>query len=195
MLLVKAFTRRIRVMSARRGIWEQRGMRRRWNYFLLEEYPINVTILGMRTNLSLAVSSSYYWMLVQNNYLLAKKKIYDRTLTLQTYWICIACLQAISGVIQFCLRRTTYYERWVKKAPALIAHQNHYRSTERASAASGQTRQRCSRLPRDKIQFTLLEAIGQRAISPGNRATDLECAGINSTGETQLMAYAGPDDL
>lgn len=193
MLLVKAFARCIRVTSAKRGIWEQRGMRRRWNYFLLEEYPINVMILGMRTNLSLAVSSSYYWMLVQNNYLLGKKN--DRTLTLQTYWICIACLQAISGVIQFCLRRTTYYERWVKKASALIAHQNHYRSTERASAASGQTRQRWSQLPRDKIQFTLLEAIGQRAISPGNRSTDPECAGINSTGETELIAYTGPDDL
>lgn len=139
---------------------------------------------------STAVSSSYYWMLVQNNYLLAKN---DRTLTLQTYWILIACLQAMSGVIQFCLRRTIYYERWVKKASSLIAHQNYYRSTERASAGSGQTRQHWSRLPRDKIQFTLLEATGQRAISPGNRAAALEWTGINSRAASELLAYARHD--
>lgn len=173
MLLVKAFAKHLLEMFRRRWIWEQRGIGKRWNYFLLEKYSINVTDPGMRTKLSQAVSSSYYWMLVWNNYLLAQKKY--RALTLQTYWICIACLQAISGVIQFCLRRTTYYERWVKKASCLIAHQNHYRSTERASTASGQTRQRWSRLPRDKIQFTLLEAMGQREISPGNWATDLKC--------------------
>lgn len=137
-----------------------------------------------------AVSRSYYWMLVQNNYLLAKN---DRTLTLQTYWILIACLQAMSGVIQFCLRRTIYYERWVKKASFLIAHQNHYRGTERASAGSGQTRQHWSRLPRDKIQFTLLEAIGQRAISPGNRAAALEGTGINRRTASEPLAYARRD--
>lgn len=102
-------------------------------------------------------------MLVQNNYLLAKN---DRTLTLQTYWI-RACLQAMSGVIQFCLRRTIYYERWVKKASSLIAHQSHYRSVEGAQAASGRTRQRWSRLPGDQIQFALWAAVELRAISWG----------------------------
>lgn len=129
-------------------------------------------------------------MLVQNNYLLAKN---DRTLTLQTYWILIACLQAMSGVIQFCLRRTIYYERWVEKASFLIAHQNHYRGTERVSAGSGQTRQHWSRLPRDKIQFTLLEATGQRAISPGNRAAALEWTGINNRTALEPLAYARRD--
>lgn len=69
----KAFTKHICETSTGRRLWEQRGIRRRWNYFLLEEYPINTLILGMRTEISLAVSLSYYWMLVQNNYLLAKK--------------------------------------------------------------------------------------------------------------------------
>lgn len=40
-----------------------------------------------------------------------------------------------------------------------------------------------------------LKQIAQRAISPGNRATDLKCAGINRTAEAELIAYAGPDDL
>jgi len=102
-----------------------------------------------------AVSYSHYWMLVQNNYLLAKN---DRTLTLQTYWIRTACLRAMSGVIQFCLRRTIYYERWVKEASSLIAHQNHYHSIEGPRAASGQTRQHWSRLPRDQTQFALWAA-------------------------------------
>lgn len=103
-------------------------------------------------------------MLVQNNYLLAKN---ERTLTLQTYWIRAACLRAMSGVIQFCLRRTIYYERWVKKAPSLIAPQNHYRSVEGAQAASGRTRQRWSRLPGDQTQFALWAALQLRAISRG----------------------------
>lgn len=103
-------------------------------------------------------------MLVQNNYLLAKN---ERTLTLQTYWIRTACLQAMSGVIQFCLRRTIYYERWVKKASSLIAHQNHYRSAEGAWAVSGRTRQSWSRLPGDQIQFALRAAVELRAISQG----------------------------
>lgn len=68
---------------------------------------------------STALSSSYYGMLVQNNYLLAQN---DRTLTLQTYWIIIACLPGHVGGYSLCLRRTIYYERWVKKASSLIAH-------------------------------------------------------------------------
>lgn len=103
-------------------------------------------------------------MLVQNNYLLAKN---ERTLTLQTYWIRAACLQAMSGVIQFCLRRTIYYERWVKKAPSLIAPQNHYRGVEGPWAARGGPRQRWSRLPGDQIQFALWAARQLRAISQG----------------------------
>jgi len=103
-------------------------------------------------------------MLVQNNYLLAKN---DRTLTLQTYWIRSACLQAMSEVIQFCLRRTIYYERWVKKASSLIAHQNHYHSIEGAWAAAGWTRQCWYRLPGDQIQFALRAAVEVRAISWG----------------------------
>lgn len=75
MLLVKAFAKHLLEMFRRRWIWEQRGIGKRWNYFLLEKYSINVTDPGMRTKLSQAVSSSYYWMLVWNNYLLAKKKI------------------------------------------------------------------------------------------------------------------------
>ena len=43
---------------------------------------VKVTFLGIRMKVSTAVSSSYYGMLVQNNYLLAQN---DRTLTLQTY--------------------------------------------------------------------------------------------------------------
>lgn len=114
--------------------------------------------------MSPAASCSYYWMLVQNNYLLAKN---ERTLTLQTYWIRAACLRAMSGVIQFCLRRTIYYERWVKEAPSLIAPQNHYRSVEGPWAASGRTRQRWSRLPGDQIQFALWAALELWAISQG----------------------------
>lgn len=113
---------------------------------------------------SSAASCSYYWMLVQNNYLLAKN---ERTLTLQTYWIHAACLQAMSGVIQFCLRRTIYYERWVKKAPSLIAPQNHYQSVEGPWAARGGTRKRWSRLPGDQIQFALWAARHLWAISRG----------------------------
>lgn len=111
-----------------------------------------------------AVSYCHYWMLVQNNYLLAKN---DRTLTLQTYWIHTTCLRAMSGVIQFCLRRTIYYERWVKEASSLIAHQNHYHSIEGPRAASGQTRQHWSRLPRDQTQFALWAAAQLWAISRG----------------------------
>lgn len=103
-------------------------------------------------------------MLVQNNYLLAKN---IRTLTLQTYWIHTACLQAMSGVIQFCLRRTIYYERWVKKASSLIAHQNHYRGVEGPWAASGQTRQGWSHLPGDQTQFASRAAAWLGAISRG----------------------------
>lgn len=122
-------------------------------------------------------------MLVQNNYLLAKN---IRTLTLQTYWIRTACLQAMSGVIQFCLRRTIYYERWVKKASSLIAHQNHYRGVEGPWAASGQTRQRWSRLPGDQTQFASRAAARLGAISWGRgrslhtpRCSQRECRAAN----------------
>lgn len=173
------------------GSGSKGGMR--WNYFLLEEYPINVTILGMWTKTSLAVPF-YYWMWVQNNYLLAK--IY-----MTGHWHC--------RLIEFVLRASRPYRglfnfAWGGQPITRDESRRHllWLPTKTIIAALSGHQQRVDRQHNtdldylgDKIQFTLLEAIGPRAISPGNRPTDLECAGINSNGETQLIAYAGADDL
>lgn len=161
MLLVKCLCRICTWNVHEKQTWRQEALE--WGRITYWRNILLRWLFCVWRKVSSAASCSYYWMLVQNNYLLAKN---ERTLTLQTYWIRAACLQAMSGVIQFCLRRTIYYERWVKKAPCLIAPQNHYRGAEGPWAAGGGTGQRWSRSPGEQmIQFASWAALQLRAIS------------------------------